>query len=436
MTNERDPEPVSPLRELAQGKHLTLPALGAAVLGLWLAISPWLLGHAGEPQAFSDVASGALAVLLAVGALWLRRTLLLCAAGAVGLWVILSPIVLWAHGAGTYANATLTGCLLAVVGFIVPLTRRLSGPTIPSGWSYNPSTWVQRAPVIVLSALSFVAALYMAAYQLGYIGSVVDPVFGDGTRRVLTSSISQSFPVSDAGLGAATYLIDLIMTCAGDQRRWRTMPWLVIVFGVLIVPVGIVSVVLVMLQPIAVGAWCVWCLVTAVATLVMVPLAIDEVAATLQLLRRVHREGQSWWHVLWHGAREGADASARPERFGFSAVPWNLVGAAGAGLWLILEPFALGTSRGLAISTTITGTLVIVIAAVAASEIARAARVALIPVALWAAFAPWWMSGTLPTAHLSGPLAAAVILAMSVVRGPIKQRRGELDRLARWPAPA
>jgi hypothetical protein len=47
-------------------------------------------------------------------------------------------------------------------------------------------------------------------------------------------------------------------------------------FGVMIIPVGIVSIVLVMLQPIAAGAWCFWCLLTAAATLVMIPLAVDE----------------------------------------------------------------------------------------------------------------------------------------------------------------
>ena len=28
----------------------------------------------------------------------------------------------------------------------------------------------------------------------------------------------------------------------GDQRRWRTMPWLVLVFGLLIVPLGAISI--------------------------------------------------------------------------------------------------------------------------------------------------------------------------------------------------
>jgi apolipoprotein N-acyltransferase len=43
--------------------------------------------------------------------------------------------------------------------------------------------------------------------------------------------------------------------------RNRTMPWMVVMFGVLVVPLGVVSIVLVILQPLALGAWCTLCLV-------------------------------------------------------------------------------------------------------------------------------------------------------------------------------
>jgi hypothetical protein len=92
------------------------------------------------------------------------------------------------------------------------------------------------------------------------------------------------------------------MGLMGDQRRWRTMPWMVAGFGFVVIPLGIVSIVLVILQPLAVGAWCSLCLFTAGAMLLMIPLSLDEIVAMVQLIRRQKRAGASAWHVFWMGA--------------------------------------------------------------------------------------------------------------------------------------
>jgi len=59
----------------------------------------------------------------------------------------------------------------------------------------------------------------MGAFQLGYISTVWDPFFGEGTRRVLTSQVSHSFPVSDATLGAFSYILDVLFGYAGGTHR-------------------------------------------------------------------------------------------------------------------------------------------------------------------------------------------------------------------------
>jgi hypothetical protein len=173
---------------------------------------------------------------------------------------------------------------------------------VPDGWSYNPAGWSQRAPVIVLAALGFALAVYMAAFQLGFIDAIWDPISGDGSRRVLTSERADWLPGSDAALCAALFLLALLMTCAGDPRRWRTLPWLVFSFGLLVVPMAVVAVVRAIHHPLVVGAWCGWCLVAALATIAMISLALDEITATFQLLRGVRRAGHSWWRTLWLGA--------------------------------------------------------------------------------------------------------------------------------------
>jgi hypothetical protein len=92
----------------------------------------------------------------------------------------------------------------------MPGMRMLPGPTTPPGWSYNPSDWLQRAPVIALGIISFFISRYLAAYQLGYIDHAWDPIFGNSTVTVLDSKVSRAWPVSDAGFGAVSYMIEAL----------------------------------------------------------------------------------------------------------------------------------------------------------------------------------------------------------------------------------
>src|SRR5207244_10786001 len=96
-------------------------------------------------------------------------------------------------------------------------------------------------------------------------------------------------------------VLEAVFGCMGGVQRWRTMPWTVATFGFLVGPLGVTSIVLVILQPLMVGAWCTLCLVTAIAMLIMVPLAVDEVVAMFQFLAQAHREGKPMWRTFWIG---------------------------------------------------------------------------------------------------------------------------------------
>lgn len=85
----------------------------------------------------------------------------------------------------------------------------------------------------------------------------------------------------------------------GGRGRWRSMPWIVIVFGIAVGPLGLISVLLVIAQPVLYGAFCTLCLASAVISLSMIPSAVDEVLASLQHLRRVQRGGGSVWRAFW-----------------------------------------------------------------------------------------------------------------------------------------
>jgi len=180
-------------------------------------------------------------------------------------------------------------------------------------WRYNPSSWRQRVPICVLAGVAFILATHMALYQWRLIGDVWDPIFGVQSKLVLDSDVShrmrQWMRIPDAALGALAYLGDAIFGLAGCTRRWQYRPWLVILFGLDVIPLGLVSAVLVVLQGAVVGSWCFLCLITAAISLLLVALSYDEVWSSLVYLGRVWQRTQSYpilWDTFW--GRASADA--------------------------------------------------------------------------------------------------------------------------------
>jgi hypothetical protein len=160
-------------------------------------------------------------------------------------------------------------------------------------------------------------AVYMALYQWGLIADVWDPFFGDGTRLVLESTVSERMreyvPVPDAALGAVGYLSEIVLGLVGCTRRWQYRPWMVLLFGIDVIPLGFVSIALVVLQGAVVGAWCTLCLATAAISLILVVLAYDEVWASLHYLWRIWKRTQDTrvvWNAFWGRASEEADRVA------------------------------------------------------------------------------------------------------------------------------
>ncbi len=181
----------------------------------------------------------------------------------------------------------------------------------------NPSAWSQRVPIAVLAGVATVISTYMALFQWGLIDTVWDPVFGDGTRKVLTSEEAKKMDhylrMPDAAFGAWGYLSEVVFTLVGSTRRWQFRPWMVLLFGFDVIPLGVVSVVLVVVQGVSIGSWCFLCLITAAISLTLVFLAYDEVWASIKYLRRVWRHTKDkklLWEVFIGRASAKADALA------------------------------------------------------------------------------------------------------------------------------
>jgi hypothetical protein len=424
-------------------------------LGFWLIASPFTLGYRDAPMVWSDVATGAVIVVLGALTLWPRFDLARWGLCFSGIWLLFAPLVFWARDAGAYANDTVVGALVIAFSVLIPMmpshahhqVMMTPGPDTPPGWSYNPSDWFQRGPIIAMAFVGFFLSRYLAAYQLGHIPYPWDPFFGDGTRRVLDSEISKAWPISDAGLGAVSYLLEALSGFMGGRNRWRTMPWMVVMFGVLVVPLGIVSIVLVILQPVAVGAWCALCLVTAAAMLIMISPAIDEVIAMGQFLVGARREGKPFWHTFWvggtleqYGTTGPAESPATTEwlrrsptqrivaAMDLNNVPSNLLLSAALGVWLMAAPAMLGVSGPAANSNHLAGALVVTWAVIAFGQVARPARLLNIPMGLWIAAAPWLLSGATDLSRWVDLFIGALLIAMSIRRGRIDEQFGSWNR--------
>jgi hypothetical protein len=227
-------------------------------IGAWLMTGFFPMGYETGLMKANDVLCGGLLIILGFLSLNPTRYWAMWVAAFLGVWLCMAPLIFHAKSAAAYTTDTLFGILIMIFILVIPnipgiMVIREEGPNVPGGWSYNPSSWPERIPVVFLGWLGFFTARYLAGYQLGYTDTIWDPFFGDGTRQVLTSDVSESFPVSDAGLGAVAYILDVIAGLAGRTARWRTMPWIVLVFGFLVIPLGIVSITLVILQPLSVG---------------------------------------------------------------------------------------------------------------------------------------------------------------------------------------
>ena len=416
------------------------------LLGVWLVTSPSALGYRSAGLTRSDVASGALVILFSLLSYSRRRGAWAQWANCViGVWLLFAPLVFWAPTSAEYANHTLVGALVIAFAALVSgmpgmdMSVMMTGPDIPPGWSYNPSTWMQRAPIILLAAVGFFASRYMAAFQLGHIDHVWDPLFENGTRRVLQSDVSKMFPISDAGFGAVSYALEMLMGFMGDRARWRTMPWMVMFFGILVVPLGVTSIALVILQPLSVGAWCFLCLLAALAMLSMVPATLDEVVATLQFLVQARREGKPFWRTFWRGGIiEGGQRDERLTPFNWSrpqemfsrwlSSNWRLLIAAGVGGWLMFAPDFFGTTGKASDSDRLAGALVVTFALIATAEVGRAARFVNILFGVWLIVAPWLLNGAPAGARVNDVITGVALLLLSFRRGMVHERYGAWDR--------
>jgi len=429
--------------------------LANAALGLWLVASPMTtglfdpvsvpvppaLGHEiAEPQirnmrlGISEIVSGLLIVTLSLAGMARGRQWMQWITAALGLWVMLAPLVFWTTSAGAYGLDTLAGMLVVAFAVLIPPTPGIGSRALasdddrPLGWSYSPSSFTQRIPIVALAFVGLFVSRYLAAYQMGHVDGLWDPFFG--SEAVVTSWVSKGFPIADAGLGAFAYALDILAGTIGDRRRWRTMPWMVLLFGLLIVPLGVVSVSFIIIQPPLIGALCTLCILQAAVTVLLIPYCVDEVLASVQYLRQAKRAGEPFWRTFWMGGpalsenqTPEPDLDRAPREIlrdfvlGGMTFPWTLVASAALGALLMATPLLLATSPPLYFSDHVAGCLVILVAVTAMAEVVRPLRFLNVALGIWIAASPFLLDGG-GTASTAADIAIGLALVgLSLPRG-------------------
>ena len=334
----------------------------------------------------------------------------------------------------------------------------LSSSDTPPGWSYNPSSWSERLWIVGVAGIGLAVSCYLALYQLGMVKQVWEPWFGSGSQTVLNSFLSHLLPIPDAALGAFAYALDAVTGMIGGQARWRTMPWMVILFGIAVGPLGLVSVFLVISQPVLLHAWCTLCLFSALISLIMIGPAMDEVMASLQFLRRSHEQNRSVWNTFWHGGvtedrealpmkpasqrgprlrREASEPRPDSTRAEDSAVPittvkdgfqlggaWSYLLVMVLGVWLMAAPDVMRYEGPERVVDHIVGPLVASMAVIAMAEVTRPVRWVNVALGLWLMLAPVLMGYQPLHIGARSALIGGAILLLSLVKAPEREHTG------------
>jgi len=422
-------------------------------LAFWLFTAPFILGYESQSMTISNIASGAALLVFSYLSLSWRRWLMRYASGAVGFWLLGAPLIFWAPTAAAYLNDTIVGMLvigLAVCSRPTPgvsCVAAETGPNTPPGWGFNPSGWLQRMPIIILAFVGFFISRYLCAYQLGHIDGIWEPFFAgapgnnkNGTEEIITSSVSEAWPVPDAGLGAMTYALEILTGIMGSVRRWRTMPWLVMLFGIMIVPLGIISIFFIIIQPIWIGTWCTLCLIAAAAMLIQIPYSLDELVATSEFLYRRKKQGRPILRIFFTGdTDEGAwqgdenEFDRKPGTIikdmlgGGVTLPWNLALCSLVSVWLLFTRLTLDAGTDMANADHLIGSLALTVIITSLAESGRAFRFLLIPLGAALFITPFvYGAGLLSIA--SSLICGALLIGLSFRRGQIHNPYGLWDK--------
>ncbi len=122
----------------------------------------------------------------------------------------------------------------------------------------------------IVAVLGLVDSIYLTVHH--FTAEPVPCSLIEGCEQVLNSSYAEIGGIPLAGFGAAAYFVAFslaVLTAFGDERMWR-------IFGVQVTLMALFSAWLVYLQAAIIGAFCQFCLISAVTTFILFGLFISS----------------------------------------------------------------------------------------------------------------------------------------------------------------
>ncbi len=123
----------------------------------------------------------------------------------------------------------------------------------------------------IVAILGLVDSIYLTVHH--FTAEPVPCSLIEGCDQVLTSSYAEIGGIPLAFFGAAAYFVAFalaVMTAFGDERTWK-------IFGVQVTLMALFSAWLIYVQAAIIGAFCQFCLISAMTTLILFGLFIASI---------------------------------------------------------------------------------------------------------------------------------------------------------------
>ncbi len=235
-------------------------------------------------------------------------------------------------------------------------------------------------------------------------------------------------------------MLEVLIGFMGGRARWRTAPWIVVVYALLVLPLGVTSVILVITQPMVVGSWCGFCLIAASALLLSFPLAVHEAIAVGQFLAEAKRQKKNLWRIFWTGGTITDGGELDPIRTSYTlkqrwiasiqgvTVPWTALVQLAIGLWLMARPDVLPASAVSANIDHVCGALIVTCAVVSTAEVTRTVRLLNVPIAIALMLGSICFARQLPLVLSSNLFCGLALILAAIPKGEIIEKYASWDK--------
>lgn len=128
--------------------------------------------------------------------------------------------------------------------------------------------------ILGLALLGIADSTYLLLFQTRKVESLVCPVFGGGCEAVSRSPMAYPAGIPDAIFGVIGYSLAALTAAAIPLAVGKAKKWLAVAAMVGTVGAACLSGYLVYAQSTLVGNWCFWCLMSAMISMTMAPVAV------------------------------------------------------------------------------------------------------------------------------------------------------------------